>query len=389
MIVTGRKIPLNSLVVVIGAADLSAFPAYEVVDFQQIIEELVGEANRPDINYQVWNEIYRRVTVKLSMGERVVVRANVYRKSTRLSLTQYAVKMALPVFYLIEETDDGEYRNNERDFTRGDGVAEVILTSTPYMVVEKYRGDILQRVVNTRNGITAVGDIHGCVAPLQQALEWASSRNNIAIILGDLVDYGPNPIECVDIVYRAVTRGNALMVIGNHERKIERWLIQSRQGDVRVKLSEGNRVTTDAISQLSPTDRERFEQRFRALMNLSHNHWVAGDVLFTHGAASPTMWDITSSRLSGEDEHMALFGQTIGSTSPPTRIYSWVDDIPAGHTVVVGHDIRSREKPHTETGAQSGKAIFTDCGSGKGGKSFAVDLVVDGGKLVVQNFIQN
>lgn len=390
MITTGRKIPLNSLVILIGDVDTSRFPSYEVIDSSRILYDLTGDEDRQDLNYQVWNEIHRRVTAKLSIGERVVVKASVYRKNTRLALSQYAARMGLPIFYLIAPSDDLEYRNNERDLMRGDGVAEVLLSSNPYTVVEKFTGDIFNLVKERFNGITAVGDIHGCVTPLRQALEWASSRNHLTVILGDLIDYGPNPLECVEVVYRAVTRGHAIMVIGNHERKIERWIVQSRKGDVRVKISDGNKVTTDAISALSAQDREVFELRFKALLNLAHNHWVAGNVMFTHGAATKEMWDITSSRLTDHNEHMALFGQTITPhTNPPTRVYGWVDDIPQGKTVIVGHDIRSKVRPHTEQGKSGGTAIFADCGSGKGGHSFAVDLVIDDDKLTVQNFIQN
>jgi hypothetical protein len=85
------------------------------------------------------------------------------------------------------------------------------------------------------------------------------------------------------------------------------------------------------------------------------------------------MWKMSGHSLSGYHGNMAYFGE-VDSESPtredgyPNRIYTWIDSIPANHTVVVGHDPRKTDHPMMVTNGVRGRAIFLDTGSSKGGK---------------------
>ena len=74
----------------------------------------------------------------------------------------------------------------------------------------------------------------------------------------------------------------------------------------------------------------------------------------------------------------ALYGQVTGrirSDGYPDRVHDWVDRIPADMMVVCGHDRRSKDgRPYVAQGAQGGRAVFTDCGAGKGGHLAWIDL---------------
>jgi predicted kinase len=419
-----KKIPLHSLVIMVGPANggktywaNQKFSSYEILGSEEIRFEILGDYQRLDINDIVFKEIHRRTQMKLELGERVVVDATNLRKKDRLGLADIALRVGVPIFYVVcnQELDnklqssktswragatgaitkhDQIFRANERDIIRGDHVANVIDTrQEDFDVVEKLTNFQLKEAIEAKGyrGVMVVGDVHGMVEPLKNATEWATQRNLFCVFLGDVVDYGPNSLDCVDHVYNIVTRGRGICLIGNHERKIERWLEQVRFNDVRVRLSDGNKVTTNAIESLSLDARRKFEVKFKSLMGFSRHHWIIGETLFTHGAAEPEMFSINSPRLHGRFETMALFGEVDNNAPPradgyPTRIYEWVDRIPQGKRVMVGHDIRNTFKPLVVQGAMGGEAYFMDTGSGKGGRLTSADILFEGDKLSIKNF---
>lgn len=417
-----KRIPLNSLVILVGPAGAGKstlvkkyFQDYEVVCGEKIMYSLIGEYERSEFNDLVFNEMGRMANIKLHLGERVVVDAPNLRKKDRIRLAELGTRLGAPVFYMVvnrpldQKMDssysswrknstrdilkhDQIYNGNEKDILRGDGIANVIEAKhDDFEVVEKLSGQNLLQDIKDRGyqGLMVIGDVHGMIEPLKNATEWASRRNLFAVFLGDIVDYGPNSIECVEHVYDSITRGRGICVIGNHERKIEKWIEQSREGNVRIRLSEGNKTTTRVIETMSPDARYRFESKFKTLLAYSRNHWIIGNTLFTHGAAEPEMFELFSSRLSGRFETMALFGEVDGnnpSTGYPNRIYNWVDRIPKGKTVMVGHDIRSTVKPLHVQGKSGGDAWFVDTGCGKGGRLTSADILFEGDDLSIKNF---
>jgi predicted kinase len=420
-----KKIPLHSLVIMVGPAGggktrmTSKFSPYEIMSSEDIRYELTGDYQRLDANDVVFREIHRRTQLKLELGERVVVDATNLRKRDRMGLVDIALKCGVPMFYVVCNRDlnaklsdanrswrghdsaviminkqDHIFRTNERDILRGDGVANVIETQTDdFQVVSKFDNHDLKKKIELLGfrGLMVIGDVHGMIEPLKAATQWATQRNLFCVFLGDVLDYGPHPIECVDHVYDVITRGRGISLIGNHERKIERWLDQVKYNDVRVRLSEGNKVTTRAIELMAPDVRRKFETRYKALLGFSRHHWIVGNTLFTHGAAEPEMFDIQSARLQGKFETMALFGE-VDNTAPqrqdgyPTRIYEWVNRIPQGKRVMVGHDIRSTVKPLIVKSIMGGEAYFMDTGSGKGGRLTSADIIFQGDELSVKNF---
>ena len=419
-----KRIPLHSLVILIGPAmggkstwAAQKFPLYEIISSEGVRFELIGDRCRFDINDVVFREIHRRITLKLEMGERVVVDATNLRKKDRTSLAEIGIKFSIPVFYLVCNQDikhktgnaimswrsdpvsvivkhEQIFKMNERDILRGDGLANVIDTrQEDFEVVTKMPYTDLLQDIEARGyrGLMVIGDVHGMIEPLKNATEWATARNLFCVLLGDIVDYGPNSLECIDHVYEVVTRGRGICVIGNHERKIERWIEQVRYNDVRLRLSDGNKVTTKAIEALPNEARRKFESKYRAFLSFCRHHWVIGDTLFVHGGAEPEMFEIKTPRLVGRLESIALFGE-VDNTSPlrsdgyPNRVYGWIDRVPAGKKVMVGHDIRRTVKPYEAVGKQGGIVYFMDTGSGKGGRLTSADILFEGEHLSVKNF---
>lgn len=418
-----KRIPLHSLVILVGPAcggksrAASAFDLHEPVRADDIRFEISGDYQRTDINDIVFREVHHRTALKLELGERAVVDATNLRRKDRMGLAEIGLRLGVPIYYIVcdrplEDKLEAAKRswrkdavaivqrhhqiflNNERELLRGDGVANVIDTRVEaFEPVKRIQSrDILAQIKQRGyRGILAVGDVHGMIEPLKSATEWATSRGLFVVFLGDILDYGPNSLDCVDHVYDVVTRGRGVSVMGNHERKIERWLEQVRYNDVRLRLSDGNKVTTKQISALSPEARKRFETRYRALLEFSRHHWVIGNTLFTHGAAEPEMFDIQTPRLTGKFENMALFGEVDNTKKArddgyPNRIYTWTDRVPQGKQVIVGHDIRSTLKPLHVEGELGGDTYFMDTGSGKGGRLTSADLLFSGDNLELKVF---
>lgn len=75
-------------------------------------------------------------------------------------------------------------------------------------------------------GYDLIGDVHGCAITLARLLERMGYRlqggvyshpQRRAIFLGDIIDRGPRIREALHLVRAMVERGEALMVVGNHE----------------------------------------------------------------------------------------------------------------------------------------------------------------------------
>lgn len=397
-----KLVPLNSLVITVGptpavndARVREYFPDYDIICADDVRYELVGDPSRRDIDGVVFSEIHRRVLTKLKLGERVVVSAPNLRRDSRMALADIGTNHGAPVFYLICDDPEADahsqsrFHSTEKDALKGDGLAEIIdlRSHTPEPVI-KLDGDPLEVLRERYKGITVVGDVHGMYQSLLATLEWARNRNHFVLSLGDIIDYGPGTLETADEVYRLVMRGGGEMIVGNHERKIARWIDQNDRGRSMMKLSDGNRVTTQALHRAGAAVRDRWSARFRGLVSRSPMSLEIGDFFFAHAAAHPSMW-------SGEEvdsrtaENFCLFGEydPTADGERPARTYRWVEAIPAGKTVIVGHDLRSTQRPVVETNAQGGKAIFLDTGSGKGGNLSTVDLrFTEAGSLELQNY---
>ena len=69
--------------------------------------------------------------------------------------------------------------------------------------------------------VICVGDIHGCLEEfdeLLRTLQYNKEREQL-ILLGDLMDRGPDPVGCV----RRARELDLACIMGNHEEKHLRW----------------------------------------------------------------------------------------------------------------------------------------------------------------------
>lgn len=414
-----KNIPLHSLVMMVGPSGAgkstlgkNKFDDYEIISSDAIRYEFNGDISRTYDNARaVFKEMEHRALLKLSMGERVVLDATFLKKRDRQAFTDLGRTMNVPIFYIVvnrpmeEKKKITDWRansnildrmeevfiSNEKDILRGDHVATVIdYRKEDFDVIKKPPyGDISDFIRHSSfNGIMVIADVHGMRESLKSAIDMANARNMYMIFLGDIIDYGPDSIDCVDIVYDLMTRGKATAILGNHERKIYRWIDQSKRGAVTVKLSDGNKMTTDYVEKMSFKERKKFENRFSCVVELSRNHVIIGDTILTHGAAHIDMFKFETSRLNGFLESLAVYGETDKEDkqgSYPTRLYNWVDEL-KGKSAIVGHDIRSDISPFIVNHDDGSCVVFLDTGSGKGGHLTTAHMFEEKGKFVIKAY---
>jgi protein phosphatase len=226
-------------------------------------------------------------------------------------------------------------------------------------------------------GLRVVGDVHGDARGFAAAIAGAEAARLFVVQLGDLTDHGPDSPAVLRAAFALIDAGAGLFVLGNHDHKLRRALA----GDaVRVEKAGLGRT----LEQLAAAP-DGAALRDRALAEIARAPaWLRiGPWLFVHAAFHDAMLqhpappDAGAQRAEGLVGR-AIFGQVTGRLAPdgfPIRLVGWVDRIPAGLTVMVGHDNRSRDgRPVTMTGARGGRAVFLDTGAGKGGALAWQDL---------------
>ncbi len=210
-----------------------------------------------------------------------------------------------------------------------------------------------------------VGDVHGD----QRAFAFAADTDRFVIQLGDLIDSGPDSAGALRLMFRLLDEGRGLFLVGNHDRKLGRAL--------RGERVRGGPLLDATLAAMDGPLRDR------ALAELTRAPaWIAqGNRFFVHAAFHTGMLSHPPPDPLGPVDPLlsrAMFGETTGRTQPdgfPERLLRWVHHIPAGMTVYVGHDQRSRDgRPWVTTGDAGGTAIFLDTGAGKGGHLSWIDL---------------
>jgi len=119
--------------------------------------------------------------------------------------------------------------------------------------------------------IIAIGDIHGCYAEFAELLERVGiERADKLILLGDLVNRGPDSLKVIDLA----KRHQAVSLLGNHELR----LLNYRKTKDPAFLKE---TDAETFSRLRPEDWAYLEQ-----MPLTHE--VADlQTVFVHGGFIP------------------------------------------------------------------------------------------------------
>lgn len=224
--------------------------------------------------------------------------------------------------------------------------------------------NLFNTVSQKYQGMLVIGDIHSMHVPLVSAVAYATHHNLFLVMLGDLVDGGNHPEEVLDTATAILSQGIGALIIGNHDEKYYR-------------LSLGNPVQITPMIEhtlnSAYSDKEEFLQKYATLLNgsLASYYLHYATFMFVHGAPHKSLWEFPGD-ITNEQRVFALRGYVSGERDEndfPIRTYEWLDDIPSGHSTVVGHSRDALGKHHLvpsiEKGALGGTAYFIDTGCGK------------------------
>lgn len=187
-----------------------------------------------------------------------------------------------------------------------------------------------------------IGDVHGCrdeLVALLGALGYAVGgtreepvvrppEGRRALLLGDLVDRGPDSPGVLRLVMAMVRSGAALCIPGNHEVKLLRHLHGKK-----VKLTHG---LAETVAQLAAEPPE-FSAEVAAFIDDLVSHYVLDDGRLV--VAHAGLREEYQGRASGRVRSFCLYGETTGETDEfglPVR-YDWASEYRGRAMVVYGH----------------------------------------------------
>jgi Calcineurin-like phosphoesterase len=249
---------------------------------------------------------------------------------------------------------------------------------------------IASYVKDTFDGMLVFADVHGDFESYKRARDFAIGENFLFMSLGDLVDRARHPFEIVESMYNMMYAGRAGFTIGNHDDKHYRGIM-------------GNKVSfsKDARQTLSDVGEERMSEFHKMYKFIIEDNMLSGvfhkfdDITLVHAASHPCLWE-DGTEVGKTARSRFLVGETNGEKYDdgyPVRLYNWIDEIPMGKTVMVGHDKQPINnipihEPKVVTNRNGGKAIFMDTGCGKGG--FLSGAVILHGKkgFVIDRFVE-
>jgi len=245
-------------------------------------------------------------------------------------------------------------------------------------------------VRNNFDGMLVFGDIHGDYESFKRAHDYAKSENFFFMSMGDLVDRGRTPFEVVKAMSEIVYDGLGGFVIGNHDDKFHRFA-----NGAKVSFSRDAKQTLEDVGSDRHTDFMDSYVRLMTDKHFSALYHKFDDITLVHAASHPAIWE-ESPKIGKTERYRFIVGETNGETYDdgyPVRLYNWIEDIPMGKIVIVGHDRQPiHNVPITEpmivSNKNGGKAIFLDTGCGKGGfLSGAVIIPDKKRKFEIVNFV--
>lgn len=224
------------------------------------------------------------------------------------------------------------------------------------------------------SSLRVIGDVHGEIEPFERLVLNALQHGRYVIQLGDLINHGPDSPMCLRTALDLVRSNHGVFLRGNHENDLVRYC----RGQIKVASTKLSRTLEQFMSSQESEIIPEFLDVWTEIP-----WWVYKNLhLFVHGAFHPAMLDhlspetITDPDTRSSVESLSLYGEgpAINGDNLPPRTYAWIETVPDKLTVVVGHDVRSTQRPVMITNSCGGRVTFLDTGSGKGGQLSWIDI---------------
>lgn len=132
---------------------------------------------------------------------------------------------------------------------------------------------------NNYDGITVIGDIHGCIEPLPK-LPDLSLKNWLYIFVGDYVDRGVDNGVVMKYILEASKLDNVIMLEGNHEIHLKDWA-----NDTTSMSNEFNKFTAPQLEEAGISKKD-VRQWYRGLVPVEYFIFGKYKYLVTHAGLS-------------------------------------------------------------------------------------------------------
>jgi predicted phosphodiesterase len=145
--------------------------------------------------------------------------------------------------------------------------------------------------------VAIVADIHANLEALTTVLEHAESKGIKRLVcLGDIIGYGPNPRECLKLLFRS-----EVAIMGNHEEAVMFY-----GEDFNPKAKASLEWTKDQLNSTSFDRTENYDLwNFLGTMQQTVED---GDVLYTHGSPRiPTREYVVPSDIKDKEKMQGIF----------------------------------------------------------------------------------
>lgn len=196
-----------------------------------------------------------------------------------------------------------------------------------------------------------IGDVHGCVDELRTLLGklgyvyqphfmdggqtyvydalGPNAGKRQAVFVGDLNDRGPDSASVLSDVMGMHRAGSALVVLGNHDDKLARWL----KGN-KVKPSHGLEKTIEELASWSQEQRNELRDW---LLSLPYQMFLDnGRVLVAHAGLPANMHGVDNGRVRSHALYGDVSGGDFDAHGMPIR-KDWAQTYSHTRIVVHGH----------------------------------------------------
>jgi hypothetical protein len=226
-------------------------------------------------------------------------------------------------------------------------------------------------------GLTVIGDVHGSDDELRPVMRRARSQGRLALFLGDIINRGTSSLACIEMVLDAVLRGDAAVIPGNHEQRLD--ILVHRPDSLDDRYDDG-KAMAGLCQELarSPMGRD-LVLCYASLMRAAPLWRLAGGATFCHAAMPDALRGLPAPLLGntarGHDPAVdaVMWGERADCFGPIS--YRWIDHVPSGQVVLMGHHPHNVCQPVRRTGRQGGTVVFLDTGAGmSNGRLSTLDL---------------
>lgn len=144
--------------------------------------------------------------------------------------------------------------------------------------------------LNKYNKIHHIGDIHGCLDVLKQAIaENGGIRNDeFYVFLGDYTDRGPKNAEVVNYLKSLVDRNNVIICEGNHEHWVWNW------ANGIEDYTDEFRNNTKPQLEAAGLDKKEIRKFYRKLKECFYYNYHGKNILTCHGGLASIPYNLAT-----------------------------------------------------------------------------------------------